>query len=115
MPEGDTVWLTARTMNAALAGQVLRRSDFRVPSLAAVDLAGRTVREFLARGKHMLLRLDDGRSLHTHFRMDGTWHLYRAGERWRGGPDWQVTVNVPLASANRPVPPVIVTTTVVVV
>jgi endonuclease VIII len=92
VPEGDTVWLTARTMNAALAGQVLRRSDFRVPSLATVDLAGRTVREFVARGKHMLLRLDDGRTLHTHFAMDGSWHLYAPGERWRGGPEHQVRV-----------------------
>jgi endonuclease-8 len=92
VPEGDTVWLTARTMNAALAGDVLRRSDFRVPSLATVDLAGREVREFVARGKHMLLRLDDGRSLHTHFRMDGSWHLYAPGERWRGGPPHEVRV-----------------------
>jgi endonuclease-8 len=90
VPEGDTVWLAARRMNAALAGKVLRRSDFRVPALATVDLAGRTVREFVSRGKHMLLRLDDGRTLHTHFRMDGAWHLYRPGERWRGGAPHQV-------------------------
>ncbi len=24
--------------------------------------------------------------------MDGSWHLYRPGERWRGGPAWQVRV-----------------------
>jgi endonuclease-8 len=50
------------------------------------------VREFVSRGKHMLLRLDDGTTLHTHFRMDGTWHLYVPGERWRGGPDHEVRV-----------------------
>jgi endonuclease-8 len=92
MPEGDTVWLAARRMNAALAGQVLRRSDFRVPALATVDLAGRTVTEVVSRGKHLLTRLDDGRTLHTHFRMDGTWHLYAPGERWRGGPGHWVRV-----------------------
>ena len=92
MPEGDTVWLAARRMHTALAGKVLRRSDFRVPALATVDLAGRTVTEFVSRGKHMLLRLDDGRTLHTHFEMDGSWHLYRPGERWRGGPAHQVRV-----------------------
>ena len=92
MPEGDTVWLAARRMHAALAGKVLRRSDFRVPSLATVDLSGRTVREFVSRGKHMLLRLDDGLTLHTHFEMDGSWHLYRPGERWRGGPTHTVRV-----------------------
>jgi len=90
VPEGDTVWLAARTMNAALAGKVLRRTDFRVPRLATVDLAGRTVTEFVARGKHMLMRLDDGRTLHTPFKMDGSWHLYAPGERWRGGPAHQV-------------------------
>ena len=90
MPEGDTVWLAARRMHAALAGKVLRRTDFRVPRLATVDLAGRTVTEFVARGKHMLLRLDDGRTLHSHFRMDGSWHLYAPGEQWRGGPGHEV-------------------------
>ncbi|MDQ4093659.1 MAG: DNA glycosylase, partial [Actinomycetota bacterium] len=34
-------------------------------------------------GKHLFTRFDDGRSLHTHFRMDGSWHLYRPGQRWR--------------------------------
>jgi endonuclease VIII len=28
--------------------------------------------------------------LHTHFRMDGSWHLYRQGRTWHGGPEWQV-------------------------
>lgn len=87
MPEGDTVWLSARRMHDALGGQTLTRSDFRVPALATVDLAGRTVREVVARGKHMLTRLtaDEAPALtvHTHFKMDGSWQLYRPGERWR--------------------------------
>jgi formamidopyrimidine-DNA glycosylase len=96
MPEGDTVWLAGRRLHDALAGRVLTRSDFRVPQLATTDLAGRTVAEVVSRGKHLLVRVDaDGEpplTLHTHFRMDGTWHLYRPGDRWRGGPDWQVRV-----------------------
>jgi endonuclease-8 len=79
-------------MDAALGRKVLRRSDFRVPSLATLDLAGRTVTEVVSRGKHILTRLDDGRALHTHFEMDGSWHLYRPGERWRGGPAYEVRV-----------------------
>ncbi len=90
MPEGDTVWLAGRRLDAALAGGVLTRSDFRVPQLATVDLTGRTVTEVVSRGKHLLTRLDDDLTLHTHFRMDGSWHLYRPGARWHGGPDWQV-------------------------
>ena len=92
MPEGDTVWLSARRMHQALAGRVLTRSDFRVPSLAEVDLSGREVLEVVPRGKHMLTRVEGGLTLHTHFRMDGTWHLYEAGDVRRGGPDWQVRV-----------------------
>jgi endonuclease-8 len=92
MPEGDTVWLAARTLNAALAGKTLRRSDFRLPRLATADLAGATVAEVVARGKHLLLRLDDGRTLHSHLRMDGSWHLFQAGEKWRGGPGHEVRV-----------------------
>ena len=34
-------------------------------------------------GKHLFTRFDDGRSLHSHFRMDGSWHLYRPGMRWQ--------------------------------
>jgi endonuclease VIII len=92
MPEGDTVWLAGRRLHDALAGARLTATDFRVPQLATTDLAGRTVREVVSRGKHLLTRVDDDLTLHTHFRMDGTWHLYRPGDRWRGGPDWQVRV-----------------------
>jgi endonuclease-8 len=92
MPEGDTVWLAAQRLRAALAGQVLLGSDFRVPQLATADLRGRRVLDVISRGKHLLTRFEPDLTLHTHFRMDGSWHLYRTGERWRGGPSWQVRV-----------------------
>lgn len=92
MPEGDTVWLAAQRMHAALAGATLLQSDFRVPQHATVDLSGREVLEVVPRGKHLLTRIEGGITLHTHFRMDGTWHLYASDERWRGGPDHQVRV-----------------------
>ncbi len=90
MPEGDTVWLAAQRMNTALAGATLRRGELRVPALAEVDLAGVTVTEVVPRGKHMLIRLGDGRTLRTHYRMDGSWHIYRPGAPWRGGPAFAV-------------------------
>lgn len=86
MPEGDTVWLAAQRMHEALAGTTLRRGELRVPHLATVDLAGVGVGEVIPRGKHLLIRLADGRTLHSHFRMDGSWHIQRPGTRWRGGP-----------------------------
>jgi len=92
VPEGDTVWLAAQRMHEALAGRVLTRSDFRVPQLATVDLSGREVLEVVPRGKHLLTRVEGGLTLHTHFRMDGSWHLYRPGDAWKGGADWQVRV-----------------------
>jgi len=93
VPEGDTVWLHAHRLNAALAGATLVRSDFRLPQLATVDLAGYVVREVVSRGKHLLVRLTSpettggaGWSLHSHLRMDGTWGVFRSGQPWRRRP-----------------------------
>src|SRR3954451_15792696 len=89
MPEGDTVWNTARAIERAITGEGLTRSDFRVPQLATTNLAGWTVAESASRGKHLLLRLARGdarRTLHSHLRMDGAWRAYRPGERWAGKP-----------------------------
>ena len=92
MPEGDTVHLAGQRLRAALVGERLTSTDFRVPQLATADLSGRTVLDVASRGKHLLTRVSGGLTLHTHFRMDGSWHLYRPGTRWGGGPDWQVRV-----------------------
>lgn len=90
MPEGDTIWLAAHRLHWALAGHVLLRADLRVPRLATTDLSGRHVEEVVARGKHLLIRIEGGLTLHSHLRMDGSWQVYAPGERWRGGPDHQV-------------------------
>lgn len=92
MPEGDTVYLAARRLDDALGGSRIESSQFLMPSLATADVSGRIVREVVPYGKHLLFRFDDDRTLHTHFRMDGTWHLYAPGQRWRGGPTHQVRV-----------------------
>lgn len=90
MPEGDTVWLAARRLHAALAGRPLTRWDLRTPRLSTTDLVGSQVHGVSSYGKHLLFRIDGGITLHTHFRMDGSWHLYRPGRPWKGGPEWQV-------------------------
>jgi endonuclease-8 len=82
MPEGDTVWQTARRL-AVLSGQQLTATDFRVPSVATVDLGGRRVLETVARGKHLLTRFEGDTTLHTHLKMEGRWDVHPAGSRWR--------------------------------
>ena len=88
MPEGDAVWRTADRLRRALDGQRLHRTDFRVPQHATVDLSGGTVVETVSRGKHLLTRIDHDRpwTLHTHLKMEGSWRVYRPGERWTKAP-----------------------------
>ncbi|WP_417563835.1 DNA-formamidopyrimidine glycosylase family protein [Microbacterium sp.] len=81
MPEGDTVWQTARRLNAALAGRELTRFELRVPREALVDLTGQTVREVVPRGKHILHRIGEW-TLHSHLKMEGTWAVLAPGTRW---------------------------------
>lgn len=99
MPEGDTVWRTARRLHRALSGAPVVRGDLRVPKLATVDLTGREVLETIARGKHLLTRFEGGLTLHSHLRMDGAWRVYAPGERWSGGPGHQI--RAVLATASR--------------
>lgn len=82
MPEGDTVWLAARSLDRALSDQVLTKCDLRVPHLATTDLSGLPVHRTLARGKHLLTRIGD-HTLHTHLAMEGWWQVGRPGDRWR--------------------------------
>ena len=89
MPEGDTVWRTAQHLDRALSGRTLLATDFRVPAHATLDLSGREVETTLSRGKHLLTRIAAGAdgagpvTLHTHLKMEGSWHLYREGTPWR--------------------------------
>lgn len=82
MPEGDTVYRTARTLDQALRGSILTGCDIRVPAFATVDLTGQTVHEVVSRGKHLLHRVGET-SIHSHLKMEGAWHLYRPGTRWQ--------------------------------
>jgi endonuclease VIII len=92
MPEGDTVWLTAHRLHQALAGRELTMCDLRVPAHATADLRGRTVREVVARGKHILIRTSPDLTLHTHLRMDGSWRIGPPGRRPPGLPEHMMRV-----------------------
>ena len=87
MPEGDTIFRSARTLNRALAGKTVTAFDSVYPALVRVDhdapVAGRRVEAVTARGKHLLITFSGDLVLHTHMRMNGSWHVYKPGERWR--------------------------------
>ena len=68
--------------------QVTGAASLVVP---AERLVGDEVDAVEARGKHLLIRFAGGLTLHTHMRMTGAWHVYRAGERWRK-PKYQARV-----------------------
>lgn len=87
MPEGDTIHRAARTLHAALAGQTVTRFETVFPQLARFDhqqpLAGRVIESVEAAGKNLLMHFSGDLHLRTHMRMNGSWHIYRPGERWR--------------------------------
>jgi endonuclease-8 len=83
MPEGDTILRTARTLTRAISGKAIARVLSPIVDVARAELAGHRIDAVEAHGKNLIVRFDDGRALHTHMRMNGAWHLYRAGERWR--------------------------------
>jgi endonuclease-8 len=87
MPEGDTIHRTAATLQRALGGQVVTRFESMLPKLTRIDadtpLRGRLVERVEARGKHLLIWFSGDLVLRTHMRMNGSWHIYRPGERWQ--------------------------------
>lgn len=85
VPEGDTIHRAAATLRSALLDREL--TSVALPRTPRPWLeVGTRVDAVEARGKHLLIGTDDGRTLHTHQRMTGSWHLYRPGERWRKSP-----------------------------
>jgi endonuclease VIII len=82
VPEGDTVYRSARALNEVLAGRVLDRCDLRVPAFATIDLSGERVESVVSVGKHLLHRIGEF-TIHSHLKMEGSWDIYRDGARWR--------------------------------
>jgi endonuclease-8 len=87
VPEGDTIYRAARTLDRALSGDVVTRFESVFPALTRIDddhpLARRTIEGVSASGKHVLMRFSGDLVLRTHMRMNGSWHIYRPGERWQ--------------------------------
>ncbi len=86
MPEGDTIFRTARTLERALGGTTVTGFRTALANLARVDfdtpIIGRTVEKVSASGKNLLISFSGDLHLRTHMRMNGAWHVYGHGETW---------------------------------
>lgn len=87
MPEGDTVFRTARALGRALVAKPVTGFRTTYPLLARFDddtpLTGQLVRSVESRGKWLLIHFSGGGTMATHMLMSGSWHIYRPGERWQ--------------------------------
>lgn len=104
MPEGDTILRAARTLHRVLAGKAVTRFESVFPAVTRVaddhPIIGRTIESVTARGKHLLMAFSGDLILHTHMRMNGSWHIYPAGARWqRPARDMRVLVGTVQAVA----------------
>jgi endonuclease-8 len=83
MPEGDTIHRTARALDGALRGRVIRSCRGREVAAASPSVVGARVEGARALGKNLLLGFALDTTLVSHMGMTGSWHLYRPGERWQ--------------------------------
>ena len=90
MPEGDTIHHAAHRMRPVLEGRVPDELATPHPRFGAdrwpEKLAGRTIERVDAHGKHLFLRFEGERVIHSHLRMTGAWGVYRDGQRWGRSP-----------------------------
>ena len=85
MPEGDTIHKVAAFMAPRLEGRELLDVAFR-DRPDEPRFRGCRVQRVEARGKHLLIRLDNDRIIRSHLGMHGSWHVYAAAapsSAWR--------------------------------
>jgi endonuclease-8 len=82
--EGDTVLRAARRIDAALRGaEVSAGAPNPRGRLAGIrQLNGMVMEGVSSHGKHLLLDFGE-LVLHSHLGMNGSWHVYERGGRWR--------------------------------
>ena len=103
MPEGDTIHRSARRLKPLLENAHITDASDNGRFVDARQLVGARFSQVEARGKHLLMRLDDGRVLHSHMGMTGSWHTYQLEEPWRKSPRWAalaMTVSVEQTQAK---------------
>jgi endonuclease VIII len=100
MPEGDTLFRTAAGLRPHLVGRAVTAARAVRPGPQIERVVGSTVDAVESHGKNLVIRFDNGLELRTHMRMNGSWHRYRPGERWRRPPGRaRVVLEVPGAVA----------------
>ncbi len=85
MPEGDTIRRLAEKIGQRFIGERCVRCVTRDPRLVGVDLAGVTVVDVDAVGKHLFIRFGNGTTLHSHLMMTGSWIVGPPA----GEPEWR--------------------------
>lgn len=83
MPEGDTLFRTAAQLRPRMRDKAIEAASSPRGDLDVATLAGHTVTDVEARGKHLLIHLDDRSVLHSHLGMTGAWHYYEPEQAWR--------------------------------
>jgi endonuclease-8 len=117
MPEGDTIFRSARSLHRALAGKPVTAFRSTYPLLTRFHddspLSGQTVEAVWSRGTSLLIHFSGGGTMSTHMLMSGAWHIYKPGERWQKPPSTARIVlenreylaigfNVPVAEMHTP-------------
>lgn len=77
MPEGDSVYRLARRLEGASVDRTIVSGELRSGAHAGAKLDGRRILSYDTHGKHLFTRFDDGWSLHTHLKMQGSWSVTR--------------------------------------
>ncbi|MEP6945632.1 MAG: bifunctional DNA-formamidopyrimidine glycosylase/DNA-(apurinic or apyrimidinic site) lyase [Acidobacteriota bacterium] len=86
MPELPEVELVSRSLKTLVSGRMIRSAELRRERLApdstpaefAAKIGGATIDNVGRRGKHILVELDNGRTLIVHLRMTGRFSLLAA-------------------------------------
>ena len=97
MPEGDSVLQLSNRLQF-MTGREVTGCSVRVPRYATVHLDGMVCERVWPYGKHLFMQFDQT-IVHTHLKMEGTWAIHYAGDRWRKPGH---TARIVLQLANSP-------------
>ncbi|MFE1646165.1 DNA-formamidopyrimidine glycosylase family protein [Microbacterium sp. P01] len=98
MPEGDSVYRLAERLRRASDGAVIVAGELRSGNAAGASLAGLRIEEYATHGKHLLMRLSDATTVHTHLRMQGSWSITGRGKALPRAVQPSVRVRLQLTS-----------------